>query len=146
MDSLLAPTSVLTPSSSWFTSIHYCVQRRQMWTVNLPVCLGISACIWTSKRGWGFLRRRKGGTDVGDATNSVHYSSLSLLFPCYKIGTVRSSHVVQWIKDLALPVPWLSLCYVVGSIPVPGTSTCSGCGHKKKEQWYLPLWLLTDIQ
>lgn len=62
---------------------------RNLHRCGLSVFLSDWASLPTSgPEGWGSLRERKEGMDVGYTTNSVHYPSLSLRFPRYRIGTV----------------------------------------------------------
>jgi len=42
--------------------------------------------------------------------------------------------VAQWVKDWCCPCGGSGCCYGMGSIPGPGTSTCCGCGQRKKKE------------
>lgn len=90
LDSLLAPASVVAPSSGWFRAICYGIQKKS------ETSTGVDC-----KQGWGSLRERKGGMDVRYTANGIHYSSLSLRFPCFWLETVISTSVI---------IPW----YVIG--------------------------------
>ena len=60
------------------------------------------------------------------------YPDVELLDPIlFQQFCPGSSHVAQWVKDLALS---LDHCCGLGSIPGPGISACQGCSQKQKKK------------